>query len=391
MKETPTLHQLGALVSSQISPQEIPQDAWPGIIGAALHHGLAPMLLWVVKQSAPTIVAEPLWRPIITTTRGTGIQYIALEAARKQVTAALDTAQISPLWLKGIALAHTSYPQPVLRSMSDLDVLVPYEQRESALKVVEELGYHFFETGSHLMSPREVLGLSLTHHYHLKGGLHDSIVLEVHFRLLSADNELLSLDKLKWFWTQTRPVQNGTLFTVPTPEAHLLYLCAHAILQHGEEDTLLRQYFDLHQLVTTTTFNWDQVTEQTAVLGWEYAVARALSIAVRYFATPVPEAVSTALQSHRRKHDAVADRAIRIRSRGSRWEQVWMSLHSLSFPEQVAMVRRILFPPKSYMRSRYSLRDGRWVWPAYLYRWFDQSREIAWAIGSRVISALRND
>ena len=148
MKKPSMLCQLGALVSRQVDPREITQAVWPEIIGASLQHNLAPMLLWVVKQSAPEVITEPLWTPVITSTHNVGIRYIILNAAREQVSAALGDAQIPSLWLKGIALGHTVYPQPVLRPMGDLDVLVPYERRESALRVMEGLGYHFFQTNS---------------------------------------------------------------------------------------------------------------------------------------------------------------------------------------------------------------------------------------------------
>lgn len=106
MKETPILYQLGVLISQQISAKDIPQAAWPEITRVAIQHGLAPMLLWIAKQSAPDIIFEPLWTPIITATRIAGIRYMTLETSRKQVTMAFDTAQIPSLWLKGIALAE---------------------------------------------------------------------------------------------------------------------------------------------------------------------------------------------------------------------------------------------------------------------------------------------
>lgn len=388
MKDSALLHQLGALVSQQLNPKDVPPTAWPEIIAAAIQQGLSPMLLWVTKRSAPEIVTEPLWTPAIMTARGTGIQYVGLESARKQVNAALDAAHIPSLWLKGIALAHTIYPQPSLRSMSDLDVLVPYDQRQDALRVVEGLGYHFYETNGQLITPQEMLDLDLTHHYHLKGGMNDSVVLEVHFRLLSTDNDLLSLDKLGWFWTQTSTVQNGGQFTILQPEAHLLYLCAHAILQHGEDVTSLRQYFDLHQLITTTPVEWDKVIEQAAVWGWSYAVERALYLATRYFSTPVPDAVFTELRKNHPEHDALADRAVRIQSKGARWEVALLRLNRLSFAERVDVVRHVLFPTRAYMRIRYRLGPDRRVWPAYLYRWFDQGQEIIWAMWNRLTRAL---
>jgi hypothetical protein len=271
--------------------------------------------------------------------------------------------------------------------MSDLDVLIPYEQRETALEVINALGYHFHESEGELISSQEALELNLTHHYHLRGGINDAVALELHFRLLSTDDILLPLDKLGWFWTQTTAIQNKGTYAIPLPEAHLLYLCAHAILQHGESEAILRQYFDLHQLITNTSINWDIVVAQSTALGWGYAVERGLSIANQYFSTPVPTTVFSELQKNHTKHDPATKRAVRTQGKGTRWVHLSVKLHQLSFFEQIKLVRRVLFPSQSYMRIRYGLPSDQRIWSSYLYRWLDQVEEVAWALWSRLITA----
>ena len=100
------------------------------------------MLLWVVKESDIDVTLDPLWMPLVLSTREVVVYNMALEHAQSQVDAALTKACIPALWLKGFALARTVYPNATLRPMGDLDVLVPYEQRELALNVVNSLGYH---------------------------------------------------------------------------------------------------------------------------------------------------------------------------------------------------------------------------------------------------------
>lgn len=387
MTDVQALRQLGALVARQIAPQDVPLSAWPQITQQALGNGLAPMLLWAARQAAPEIASGSGWMPIIAAARGTAIRHALLEKTQIQVNAALAAAHIPALWLKGFALAHTVYPQPALRPMCDLDVLVPYIHREAALRVVEGLGYHFYETAGHLMSSTEALHLNVTHHYHLRGGVNDSVVLELHFQLLSTDDQLLPLDKLAWFWTQTGMVRNGRTFIALQPEAHLLYLCAHAILQHGEANISLRQYFDLHQIISQTVIDWDKVIAQSAVFGWNYAVHRALAQSQRYFSTPVPDTVMARLQGD--PHDAAAVRAVRLQGRGSRGEGTWMTLQHLSRQERMDLVRRILFPPQAYMRHRYGVPPDRRVWPYYVYRWADQSQDVAWALWKRLDRGVR--
>lgn len=341
------------------------------------------MLLWAAKQNDPGIVTEPLWTPAISKTRETALRYVILEATQKQVSAALADAQIPALWLKGIALAHTVYPQPVLRPMGDLDVLVPYVQREHALRVVEGLGYHFYETEGQLLSSAETLHLKLIHHYFLIGGVSDSVILELHFQLLSTDNKLLPLDKLAWFATQTTLVRNSTRFIIPQPEAHLLYLSAHAILQHGEANTSLRQYFDIHQIIVNMPVDWDKLVEQAAMLGWTYAVERTLALSIQYFSTPVPDTVFSQLREQRTT-DADATRALRLQGRGARFESMWMRLRELSFADRAKLIIRLMVPPRPYMRLRYGLRSDRQVWLYYPYRWFEVGQETAWAMWKRI-------
>jgi hypothetical protein len=380
MKDTPTLHQLGALVSQQISPEDIPQDAWPEIIGAALSHGLAPMLLWVTKSGAPGVVIEPLWTPVIRMTRRVAMQYVALDAARKRVDAALAAAQIPALWLKGIALARTIYPQPVLRSMSDLDVLVPYEQRERARQVVEGLGYHFQHTGGQLLRPTEALQHSLTHHYQLNS---DSVTLELHFRLLGGYDGLISLENQNWFWTQTMPVPGDPGFTILQPEAHLLYLIAHLSLQHKEQDALLRQYFDLHQLVKSTAVDWDKTVEWAGKLGWSEVVERDLNRSAQYFSTPVPASAFARLQENR-STDRSGGLALRFQGKGSRWNRVAMKSKTLPLKDRAVYLFRLLVPPKPYMQARYGLSGDRFIYRFYLYRWLDVTQEITRAMWNRL-------
>lgn len=376
MKETPELFQLGALVAGTRSPQDVPQAAWPDIIALALKHDIGPVLLWMVKQSSPDLVSEPLWTRVISAVRNNAIRYVNLEDACREVTAAFAHAEIPALWLKGIALAHTIYPQPALRSMGDLDVLVPFDLREDALKTAQTLGYHFYDTDVFVMSSQDSLRFNLAYHYPLKRKGQNATILEVHFQLLGAYETLLPLDKLAWFWTQTASPLNGSPFTIPRPEAHLLYLTAHAILQHGEEHCTLRQFYDLHRLTEHSPIDWDTIVERAQVLGWSYSVERALTLTARYFSTPIPETVFAQLKKNS-VDDISARSTLRPRKTGARWEYIAIKLRHLSFAERIRLGIRLLVPPKAYMRLRYGVRSGQPVWPYYLYRWFDQGREIA--------------
>ena len=375
-----SLSMLGAIVSDRVLPQTVPVDAWPGLIRLALRHGLGPMLLWSVKRRAPEITAAPEWNPLVTVARRSAVSYVLLDNSQRRFQAALDGAGIPAIWLKGIALAKTVYPQPALRSMSDLDVLVPYDQRLAALDAAQRQGFQLYNSANKLLSRQERQAWHLSHHYELRDEKTNASITELHFYLLGPDKSLLPLDRMGWFWEQTQTVgESAARFTIFKPEANLLYLAAHTILQHGEALSYLRQYYDINLVIAHDALRWDLVIDQAVILGWAYATARALTRASEHFGASVPAEVFAQLRARRPTHDHVA-RAVRLQSRGARWEQTRATAVSLSFTNRVRLGLKILLPTRNYMRRRYAIPPSRSVWPYYPYRWLDQGKDITiWA------------
>lgn len=344
------------------------------------------MVLWRLKQYPLTLPAG-LINVYQNYPIQSAIHYLSMLKTQKEITAALNQAAIPALWLKGIALAHTVYPQPSLRPMSDLDVLVPYDQRQAALRVAEQLGYRIYQPQGGLLSADDQVRFKMTYHFALRGGIADSVLLELHFHLLSADDSLLSQDRLAWFWSQTNVIHNGSSMTVLKPEAHLLYLAAHALLQHGEAESTLRQFLDMHLLIANSTLDWPLVTAQARAFGWQTALLRALTLSSDYFNTPVPDDALAALRLP--VNDAGAARALPVAEPGTRLEKLWPALRATPAPDRLRMLRQVLFPSRTYMRHRYRVRPGFPVGLFYLVRWWHQGREVARTLWRRVGRVIR--
>lgn len=114
--------------------------AWDGLPAQAEAHGLVPLLSTHVQAAGitipPTIKAEIL---------GYYMQHAHATRVRMQVLsdilAYFQKAGIEVLVLKGAALAHLVYAQPVLRPMRDLDILVRAEDVYRAYALLPEIGF----------------------------------------------------------------------------------------------------------------------------------------------------------------------------------------------------------------------------------------------------------
>ncbi|MBN8635661.1 MAG: nucleotidyltransferase family protein [Anaerolineae bacterium] len=382
----PQLRILCQLITDQLAFGSVPADQWPAVADLAVQHGVAPLLYWLLKQQPPTLPPAST-ATLALAAHNSAINQAILERARQQVQAAFEHAGIPCIWLKGAVLARTIYPEMGLRPMTDIDVLVPYAQREAALQVAQTLHYEW-EHGTSDFFPAVADELNVfstsKHHYRLYSRTQSGVALEIHYRLLGADDDrLMALEDLQWFWQtrQTLTLTDGTRLDHFSAEAQLLHLCAHIVLQHPGDDLFLIRYLDLHRLITRSALDWSTVIDQAVALGWTFPVELALLRTVEFFATPIPDHVLPALVE-RRPADEDIGLFRALQGSGGRWEAWRAYLVTLPPRQRLEMMRRALFPSRDYLRERYHVKTGIMLY--YPYRWLDQSRVILTAVWQRL-------
>lgn len=193
-----------------------------------LHGGLAPLAAHELAAHGLLATAGPRLRDAlqsaleVNTLRNAVLRRAAVTASR-----ALSAAGLTPLWAKGIWLAHAVYPQAALRTMADIDLIVPVGQRADARRVLEQLGYAGAHSGPHdgAAAWTDTLSLPAT----LPGGA-SHVEIDLHDRIhLSATREW-PVDRL---WQgATRTSVGGVDVWMPGREAGLLYLAVH-LFKHG--------------------------------------------------------------------------------------------------------------------------------------------------------------
>ena len=376
LDSTPIL-EVAHLVSGQLSPECVEKEHWSEIVKMALDHGVGGMLLWSLRQAGWVCSSEGIWKPLVDSVRRNGRHNLLIEKVRRLSANAFDQADIPAIWLKGIALAHKYYPEPHLRPMVDLDVLVHANQLESAREVLHTLGFHpaeidFFELGNFTHQAR---------HHECLLDQSRRVRLDLHFRLL-VPALLTQMDEgyMEWFWTQTEDLAlDGASFLSFKPEANLLYLCAHSILQNQGEPLDLLHLLDLHLLITQSSLDWDLMVKQAAFLRWTYAVEYALNTLPALFGTQLPAGVFLALQKNRQydEHHLSSTDSLNSTRRWDDWRSAFRRMNNF---QRLRLVWLTLFPPGVFLRQQYHLSPNQVLLPYYISHLLDGGREAVRAL-----------
>jgi len=142
-----------------------------------------------------------------------------------QISKVFADNQIDYMPLKGILLKHM-YPQPEMRVMGDLDILIRMEQYETVTGLFTQLGYVFLKETDH-----ELI-------WDCKG-----VHVELHKRVMPSYNK----DYYAYFgdgWRLAK-CQNGTCYTM-TDEDQFVYLFTHYAKHYRDGGIGIKQTVDLH-------------------------------------------------------------------------------------------------------------------------------------------------
>jgi hypothetical protein len=114
--------------------------AWEPLSAQAEAQGMAPLLYTHLKAAGiqpPRAVKRELQGLYLRHRQANRVRMRVL----RDILAAYEAAGVQALVLKGAALVHLVYPEPGLRPMSDLDILVPGYQLRRAQRLLAELGF----------------------------------------------------------------------------------------------------------------------------------------------------------------------------------------------------------------------------------------------------------
>jgi hypothetical protein len=186
-------------------------------VAAASEHGIEPLLLRALSAAGACDALGPhreVLRAVADARRMEAL--LLIPAAVAQAVQPLSEAGLMPLVFKGPAVA-SRYPEPGLRPMGDIDLLLPVADHRRALDVLLEVGWRVVrEPGSA--------------HYDtvLVHDLVPSLFLELHFGLEPRAERLTSLDAATLWERRVRVSCAGTSAFGLSQADELVVLAAHA-------------------------------------------------------------------------------------------------------------------------------------------------------------------
>jgi hypothetical protein len=255
---------------------------------------LYPYVAFGLEPYLSFLEASPEWERLFTVRRLTAVHNLLLRQELRKTLEALRQSGIPALALKGVVMAYTTYPDPSLRPMADLDLLVPPGKRAEAVLILRTLGYEYPEA---VLTMRRDPNRCLSQVKEFAPPLRlraSPVLLEVHSQLECS--EPLFPMSMQEYWSRSILVDlKGLNVRTLCSEDFLFHLCLHQSSWHRFEKGLL-PLVDLKLLLDSRAdWNWAGIVKRSLRCGCATWMYLTLELARDLVGAPVPESFFQAL------------------------------------------------------------------------------------------------
>jgi hypothetical protein len=350
---------------------------WEKVFQGVCRNGLLGLTHRYLKQWEPHDYPPPEFRQWVQQAyRTSAIRMALMYRHIGKVLAQLVESRVDYMVVKGPALAHTVYPDPVLRAFNDLDLVVRERDWAVMHQMLVKMG---FKAEADLPQPPPKLVTQAVFYelkyWHQKTGF----LVEVHYDdLLNAG---LASREMEGFWQRAIRVDlEGVPVKALSLEDQLIHLCAHA---HYHGYTRLNWFSDMAFIVRdhTAQLDWERLIQTVRVEEAQVGAYYSLRFLEQLLGVGVPGDVLTVLQPDRFRrwwHERYLPKE-KVLSLQPMWRPDF-SFYFTPFlkrllPDLLVMGRRgdklryllrLLLPPQTWLRDYYRLSDAQNIAVHYL-------------------------
>ena len=238
-------------------------DDWRVLEQRMVDHRLEPLVGWLVREDPALAARLPasLAERLASGARAEAIHALAEQHALVTTVGHLEKAGLQPMALKGACIAFTAYPEPGLRQMRDLDLLLEDEAATlAAFRTLVAQG--FVRYGDDRGDP--AASLHASHQLPPLVSPDGNHLVELHHRVGHGAGQDA--------WSGTLHARAGRLrlldaeLIVPSPEDQIVHLVRHAAVDHRFDNGPLT-VSDLHFLTRSMPIDRKELAAAAARAG----------------------------------------------------------------------------------------------------------------------------
>jgi hypothetical protein len=270
-----------------------------------------------------------------------------------QMVGQLVASGIPVMLLKGVHLSRFVYAEPALRSMADVDLMVPREDLARTEQIFLDRGFG--------PQPRPNLEDFCTWSNHLaKLEKQDAPVVELHWSIERPSSPFrIDLDGL-WARSEAATFEGAPVHLL-SAEDLLLHLALHGSYHHRFDRSALKGLVDIHAVVARqgNDINWQMLADRANAWGASGYAYTTFRVASEVLGTPFPQALWGALP-HQPADDDVVDVVRRyILMPRLEMPKVYVKLaQTRTVRERSSLLFRSVFLSREEMEGVYQLRPG---------------------------------
>lgn len=328
-----------------VSAGTIPLPLREPLVLAAKQHGLAALLYAALADVDTADLDAPFQDLRDTFLRSRMAARLAYDALGGLLESFAER-KIAVLVLKGAALSPLLYPEPGLRTFGDIDLLIHRNDIAAAQRILEGQGFRILSDRHEGFSEQFLKSLNYVHveRIGLAVELHWHLFVPVYYRRRLAPEV---------FWENPISCGPGTrnMFTL-APMPQLLYLCAHARLNHAR--LRLIWLYDIARLLERYggVIDWDEFVRAAQALELAPAAAQILEGSAEWWGTVVPDEPLARL---RRTESRTAARVVYALVTSPLPEARVLTdiFYQTGVRNKLMYAVQMLLPSRVYMQSRY--------------------------------------
>jgi hypothetical protein len=345
-------------------------EDWDAFSSLARIHRLGPMLHnRLARSDLAAAIPQEVKEQLQASQRKHAMRNLSIYRELVAVTQMLDARNIPSIALKGAFLARFAYPEPGLRPMRDLDLLLRPEQAVQAFGLLKECGYRSLFDGL-----PEAYFADRNHLPPLEGP--GGISIELHHRLIAPGPlraDAGEFENAMWARSVLETV-GGIQIRFPCPEDMLLHLCMHATLDHRLDLGPLA-LADVAFLLEARRINWPDFLAVASGGNWQRCALLLLYLARRHLGAKVPGEVVAELDGGEGDAAWLGSAEYLLFSAPGDHKlldyDVQEILYSGKLSERLSRLAGAVFPPRSVIARHFPVSaDSARAYLYYPWRWY---------------------